>query len=107
MARTENRIWIELDKPPRDMHDARDRKAFYDRQCELANNVLRRLSPRADMEGQPISKFWYSEHEARYCYGGPGGYRTLSDNGEWFNLDYLGRPLTAAEDKACATIWKG
>lgn len=107
MAKEQNRIWIELDKPPKGMRDPRDRKAFCDRQAELANNVLRRLTARDDMPGQPISKFWYSEHEACYCYGGPGGYTVQNDNGVWLNLDYVGRTLTKGEDERCAPIWRG
>lgn len=48
-----NRIWIELDKP-RDKADA-------EKQCELANKMLRRLSPHT------ARGFWWSEREARYC----------------------------------------
>jgi hypothetical protein len=105
----ENRIWIELEQPPKDMQDPSARKAFREKQCELANNMMRRLLSRADYEdgAQAASKFWWGERDARYCYGGVGGYTTLADNGTWMNLDYVGRPLTVAEDKACAPIWKG
>jgi hypothetical protein len=79
------RVWIEL-QPPRD-------KAHADRICELANNMLKRLAAPGDPPG---SEFWWSVNEQRYCFGGNHGYMTLSDRGEWFNLEYFGRPLEAA-----------
>lgn len=78
---TENRIWIELDKP----FD----KEHADKQCELANNLLKRLNGNEPGD----SKFWWSEHEKRYCYGGNHGYTVLADRGQWFNLDFFGRPI--------------
>lgn len=110
MESRQNRIWIELDQPPKEMRDPEERKAFREKQAALANNVIRRLLARADYQGDgamPASKFWWSEREGRYCYGGPGGYTVQSDSGVWMNLDYVGRPLTAEEDKACAPIWNG
>lgn len=76
MARN-NRIWIELDKP-RDAAHAQE-------MCELANQMLARLGV---SHGR---RFFWSERESCYCYGEGMGYTTLSDRGEWFNLDYLGR----------------
>lgn len=71
-----NRIWIELDKP-------RD-KAHADKQCELANAMLKKL-------GAKTSEFWWSERDHCYCYGDNMGYVTLSDRGHWLNLDFLAR----------------
>lgn len=78
-----NRIWIELEKP-RDKADA-------DKQCELANNMLKRLSDHPEK----ATEFWWSEHEKQYClqFGDNGGYIVLTDRGHWFNLDYMGREL--------------
>ena len=79
-AQREDRVWIELEMPAS--------KEEGDRRANLANNMLARLS-----EGKLPEKFWWSTHEGRYCYGGTMGYRVLTDHGEWFNLEYLGRPL--------------
>lgn len=81
MSNTEFRVWIELPSPTDDV--ARNAE-----NCRLVTNMLRRLSEPDDPDR---NKFWYSEHEHRYCYGGGGGYITLSDHGNWFNLSYLGR----------------
>lgn len=79
-----NKIWIELEKPKSNSHA--------DDACRLANNMLKRLcKPEDIVEGDPPRQFFYSENECCYCYGGAMGYTTLSDNGEWFNLDYFGR----------------
>lgn len=71
-----NRIWIELDAP-KNLEHANE-------QCRLANVMLSRLG---DTHGK---EFFYMEMEG-YCYGGDMGYECLTDNGKWFNLDYLGR----------------
>jgi len=76
----ENRVWVELEKPRNKIHG--------DKQCELANRMLRRLVE--NTEGLP--RFWYEQSINRYCYGGDMGFEELSDCGKWFNLDYLGRP---------------
>lgn len=78
------RVWIEL--PPPDEDDIERNKEA----CRLVNNMLKRLSEPDDPDR---NKFWYSEHEHRYCYGGPMGYVSLADNGHWLNLSYLGRDL--------------
>lgn len=75
-----NRIWIELEKPRDAVHG--------EEICALANRALRRLSGDSRTRA-----FWWSVHENRYCLGDDGGYKVLEDNGEWFNLDYLGREI--------------
>lgn len=77
--KTTNRIWIELEKPLNAEHG--------NKIASLANNMLRRLG-----DGKlPESTFWWDARDRCYCYGGDAGYVTLSENGTWFNLDYLGR----------------
>lgn len=75
-----NKIWIELEKPKDKEHA--------DLQCTLANRVLERM-------GAKGQSFFYSQRLALYCIeSSPGGtYKELTDNGEWFNLDYLGREV--------------
>jgi len=86
MENTENKVWIELEQKSSE----EDRQL----QCRLANNMLRRLN-----DGEPVEdKFWWSTHENRYCYGGPHGYLVLSENGNWFNLDHLGREFETDTD---------
>ena len=86
---TQNRIWIELDKPKPGTPDP-ERKAFMEKQCALANRMLERLYKPEDLAHR--STFFVSEHKGlHYCFGGAGGFRDLADNGEWFNLDYYGR----------------
>ncbi len=77
-----NRIWIELDKPIN--------KEDAEKQCELVNNMFQRLQA----EGIKGPKFFWSEHEVKYCleFSENGGYLVLNDRGHWFNLDYMGRP---------------
>lgn len=82
----ENRIWIELDnKPPKEIK-ADKRTEFHNEQCRLANNLLKRL-----FGDEPAPIFFYSERSCTYCLRESGMFRELSDSGEWFNLDYLGR----------------
>jgi hypothetical protein len=74
-------VWVELE---RTKDNARNHLS-----AALANRMLERLS---DPEDLPLSaRFNWSEHEGRYRYGGPMGYRVLTDDGEWFNLEHLGR----------------
>lgn len=68
-----NRIWIELDREAEDKSE----------QCRLANLVMKKLGITKGYE------FFWSAHDRRFCWGGDMGYETLSDNGRWFNLDYL------------------
>lgn len=75
------KVWIELERTPD--------HAFNEHQAELANRMLARL---ADPKDLPLNAgFSWSQHENRYRYGGPMGYRVLTDDGEWFNLEYFGR----------------
>jgi uncharacterized protein CbrC (UPF0167 family) len=79
-----NRIWIELDTPNNDEHA--------EEQCRLANNMLQRLAEKPEyMQRQ----FFWLKNSRRYAFGGLMGYNELTDRGEWFNLDYLGRDIPA------------
>ena len=82
------KVWIELEKPINTAHA--------ERLCELANTMLKRLS---EPDERSERGFFWSEHENRYCFGGGMGYMVLKDNGEWFNLEYFGRPLEETELK--------
>ena len=73
-----NRVWIELEKPRDDAHAQEI--------CKQANNMLRRLS-----DGPFEAKFIWAPEKKRYLYGSNMGYSVLTDNGEWFNLEYMGR----------------
>lgn len=77
-----NRVWIELEQPVDDSHAMEV--------CAMANNMLQRLSsvPLAD-------RFGWDSKRKQFTYGGPMGYRGLTDRGEWFDLEYLGRPFGA------------
>lgn len=73
---TEDRVWIELDRP----RNAEHASAV----CEKANNMLRRL-------GVEDRQFSWSQTRNVYRLMGTAGYTDLLDRGFWFNLDYLGR----------------
>ncbi len=72
-----NKVWIELDRPRDDDHANQIAK--------LINNVLRKIEPNIERQF-----FWNSE-DCIWCIGNDFGYIALADNGEWFNLDYLGK----------------
>lgn len=81
-----NRVWIELELPKGDTEAKR--KAAGDTISALANNLLQRITPGTSY------RFFWSADKAMYCYGQEGGsYRYLRDNGEWLNLDFVGRPI--------------
>jgi hypothetical protein len=73
-----NRVWIELEKPVDDAHG--------EKIAELATRMLNRLSP--EDKGY---KFMWSEDRHMYMYGNTMGFMYLTDRGQWFNLDHLGR----------------
>jgi hypothetical protein len=68
-----NRIWIELDREAEDKEE----------QCRLASLMMQKLGVTEGYE------FFWSKSDRRFCWGGGTGYTTLTDNGNWFNLDYL------------------
>jgi len=72
-----NKVWIELDRP-------RD-EAHAEQIAELINKVMRKIEPTNTRE------FFWDAKERVWCIGDAMGYVTLNDNGEWFNLDYLGK----------------
>ena len=73
-----NNVWIELEKPKDEAHAVEI--------CKKANNMLKRL-------GVTSGDFGWDSKRKQYTYGAAMGYTGLTDRGEWFNLDYLGRPL--------------
>lgn len=85
---TQNRVWIELEMPFTD--DKIDHELGHAR-AKLATNLIQRLG--ADPAHN--QNFWWWPEKLTYCYSryGHGGYVTLSDCGEWFNLDFFGREL--------------
>jgi hypothetical protein len=90
--RNPNRVWFELEPPKADTPE--ERQKIGDARCELANNLLQRIDPGTEY------RFFYSAPKCMYAYGHRhGSYRYLSDNGEWMNLDYMGRPLTQTADE--------
>lgn len=82
MKATQHKVWIELPKP-KDADEAADIVTF-------ANNMLHRLNGK-----EPSNLFWWDGKDRCYCYGGEDGYNSLSDNGHWFNLEYVGRPVNS------------
>ena len=87
----DNRVWIELERPFPEL-SAEEQKQIGDARAEAANRILDRLVAPEDAAEAKNHRFMWSQEERRYCYGGPMGTRVLFDNGEWFNLDYMGRP---------------
>ena len=82
---TENRVWIELEKP----RNAEHAKEI----CDLANNLLQRITPNT------AKHFFYITEKRQYAYGDHWGYVDLTDRGEWLNLDFVGRPLDMPANK--------
>ena len=76
-----NRVWIELEHPGAD-------EALGDARAALANKMLARLSEADDGDR---NRFWYYGDKSCYCFGDSGGFKELSDNGFWFNLEFFGR----------------
>lgn len=79
-------VWIELP-----LYESDD-------ECREAVEKLNRMMERMDCGiKQPRQKFRFSSETDRrpkhyQLVDGPSGsFRELGDNGEWFNLDYLGR----------------
>lgn len=83
MPAPEHRIWIELQEPK----DAADAKQI----CDKVNRMIDRLRKPEDQKIAADWRFYWSDHERSYCYGGDMGYETLPDGGRWFSLDYFGR----------------
>lgn len=71
-----NKIWIELEQPENEAHG--------EAVAKLANNVLCKI-------GIVNREFFWDSKNCTWCIGNDMGYTALSDNGEWFNLDYLGK----------------
>ena len=78
MKMAKSKVWIELERP--------ENKEHAEEQCKLVNNMLTRL-------GAKGQSFFYDKRTLGYSLEtSPGGcYKELLDNGEWFNLDFLGR----------------
>lgn len=84
---TENRVWIELE-PPKDNDPVLAQK-----RCELANRMLNKLSAPEETIGRGFS---WSATENKYRFNWGMKSTILKDNGEWFDLDFLGREVSAS-----------
>lgn len=74
-------VWIELERS-----SDNDRNH---RSAAMANAMLERL---AIPDQLPLTaRFSWNESRKLYDYGGPMGVRSLTDDGEWFDLEHLGR----------------
>lgn len=80
-AAKKNAVWIELERPDGDAHAQVI--------CGLANNMLARLRE----DAQDPNRFTWNERRKLFEYGSPMGTKVLTDNGNWFSLDFMGRPL--------------
>ena len=78
-----NRVWIELELPPRD-----DARLGHDR-AAAASKMLRKLGD-ATGDYEPV---WFDEKKWRYAFvlSSAGTFVWATDHGHWFNLDYLAR----------------
>lgn len=77
-----NNVWIELE-PPKGVEGLGEQRAEY------MTKLLARL---CDPEDKPIPVCRWNSTKAHYelIYGGMR-IETLTDNGQWFNLEYFGR----------------
>ena len=74
-----DRIWIELEVDPADM-------AVNVRRAKLASSMFRKLGVKHE------AFLWHEKRKAYVHNTGPdGGFHTLDDNGQWFNLAWLGK----------------
>lgn len=78
---TQNRVWIELEKPRDEDHAAEI--------VAQANNMLQRLRGPSEL----AKVFGWNSRAKQFTYGDAMGYENLVDRGQWFNLEFLGRPL--------------
>jgi hypothetical protein len=79
---TANRVWIELER-------SRDQNLNIQR-AALATNLIQRLGSK--------SEFYWDEEKGLYGLRREGGeFTELNDNGQWFNLEFFGRPLEQKE----------
>ena len=76
-----NRVWIELELPPRD-----EPQKGHDRAAALSK-VLNKVG--VDYKGYP--PVWFDERKWRYAFthSSAGSFYWGEDNGHWFNLDHL------------------
>ena len=87
-ATDKHRVWIEI-KPKVDTPEG------WQEAVELANNMLNKLSER-NQQRDTFEYVVYEDKFGRECAElqlimGGGSYTVQTDNGAWFNLDYLGR----------------
>lgn len=76
-----NRVWIEFETPTDDEHALRI--------CAAANRMFTRLC--SDVP-RPARELEWNKTGQKFEMVGPMGASTLVDSGDWFNLDYFGRP---------------
>lgn len=84
----ESLVWIELPKPASNEEGHK--------LARLANNMLSRLSGGDMTDAHKGGGFQWSETKQKYIMRQGFGSKILADNGEWFNLDYLGRAASEA-----------
>ena len=92
-----NRIWIELEYPSDKQCKELgvEKHALGNLRALLMTNMLHRLG------AGKYTRVWW--HASDFCYclteDSAGTYHPLSDKGEWFNLDFLGRPIETEDEK--------
>lgn len=94
---THNRVWIELDLYSEP--GATGRRAVIDATvCRQRAKQLSAMLRKLGLKGTDY--VWFSDRDGRYCFG-QVEYVTATDNGHWFNLDWLaadhGTEVTAGE----------
>lgn len=87
-----NRVWIELDPPrPEGKKTGPYDHALGHERAKLATNMLARL---CGPEDGPAPVIRWNETKLQYDHiSGPMRVESLTDHGQWFNLDYMGRDL--------------
>lgn len=87
MTEPNNRVWIELEPPARE-HYA---EVGDDRAAKLTRLLARLCAPG---DQAPVCRWNEDKRRYQLIYG-PMRIETLSEHGQWFDLDYLGREADA------------
>lgn len=83
---THTNVWIELD--PTDKEDVGKHR------CDLANKMLEKLGCTIgpmEVMFEWLPKRHYAGTAGYIFYKGGGAFEELSDNGRWFNLEFLAK----------------
>ena len=93
-----NRVWIEIESPYYDGgklikgRTSEEAAKIADARASLVSNMLRRMGILSHYKGEIV---WWDKSEKRRGYmwtiSEAGEYYNASDNGQWYNLDWLGR----------------